>query len=206
MSPPGSREAADIGYINIPKIVKEPPTEIEKLHGFTDYTGSSYATEDSNAWVLTSHIENIVESANIVTSIIPEMFQYALKWIICEYGLHLTEDSAHKEGFMLFTKNVIKRRFSDWPHVGVALFEKRWREAKEPIRYLRVVAKREKSKDYRISKGMFDDKTLSFEGAIITGNIAASLIGGNELDPGVTTKKKSLVKHIKSLDRIKLLI
>jgi len=200
-SPPGSQEAADIGYINIPKIVKEPPPELGEVQEFTDNTGFLYPNEDSNAWVLKSHIENIVRPSNIVSPIIPEMFQYAIKWIVCEYGLYLTEDPGYKENLMLFTKNVIKRRFFDWPHVGMALFEKRWREAKEPIHYLRVVAKRKKIKDYRVLKSLFGDKILSFEGAIITGEIVASLMGSGESDRGVSKQRKNLVSEFREVQK-----
>ena len=200
-SPPGNQEAADIGYINIPKIVKEPPPELGEVQEFSDNTGFLYSNQDSNAWVLKSHIENIVRSSNIVSPIIPEIFQYAIKWIVCEYGLHLMEDIGDKENLMLFTKNVIGRRLSDWPQVGMALFEKRWRGAEKPIHYLRVVAKRKKSKDYSVSKSLFGDKILSFEGAIITGDIVASLIGGGESDRGVSTQKKNLVSEFREVER-----
>jgi hypothetical protein len=58
MSPPGSREAADIGYINIPKIVKEPPSELVEVQEFTDNTGSSDSTQESHFWVYRPFIES----------------------------------------------------------------------------------------------------------------------------------------------------
>jgi len=200
ISPPGSIEAREIGYINIPKIEDDPPTELEEVQQFEDNTeilppelgdvekftddkGRKFSLRQTHVWLLKDPIEKIVRSSKIVTTIIPEVFEYAIPWILCEYGLYCTEEG-EKENLELFTKNVIKRRFSDWYVVGEALFEKRWRNAKKvekeaPIRYLRVVAKRKVIKEkYKTSSSLFGPEILSLDKPIVTSDTVTALESG----------------------------
>ena len=79
ISPPGSIEAAQIGYVNIPKIAKDPFSELlgeRGLHRFTDFDKDSYLPkwaekikgdddriyylQPSNVWILGEWIENLI--------------------------------------------------------------------------------------------------------------------------------------------------
>ena len=140
-SPPGSKEAAEIGYINIPKIVKEPPPELGEVQEFTDNTGFLYSAQESNFWVYRPFIESKKAAFDLIVPLFPKMLRYTVPWIVCEYGLYCAETD-YRQGMMLFTLNTIKRRTSDYLVVAEALWEKRWRETEKPLHYLRVVIKR----------------------------------------------------------------
>lgn len=170
VSPPGSEEAKDIGYINIPKIVKDPPPELTYLHSFQDNTGRQFSSGPSHVWVLKSYIADLGRSLDVIIPLFPRMLQYAVPWIVCEYALERSEEGSQTD-LMLFTKHIIKRRTSDWNCAGIILHEKRWRKARKPMHYLRVAIEREVEKERTRSDTMFNEETISLDEPIITGNL-----------------------------------
>ena len=191
MSPPGSREAADIGYINIPNIVKEPPSELVEVQEFTDNTGFLYSTKESNAWVLKSLIEEKKAAFDLIVPLFPKVLRYTVPWIVCEYGLHCAE-TFNSQGLKFFTLYTIRRRAIDYLIVAEALGEKRWRDTEKPLRYLRVVIKRmaEKEKIQKEHEKQYlfgDPKYLSFDAPLITSDPEEALIK-NDIDEFFTHK------------------
>ena len=85
---------------------------------------------------------------------------------------------------MEFTRNTIKRRAEDYVIVGLSLFESPWRDAQNPIPYLRVVAEREKWKSDQIVYGsVYDDhRIVSIDEPIITGDILSAVAGARNFD------------------------
>lgn len=214
ISPPGSIEAAQIDYINIPNIAKDPPSKLlgEKgLHEFTvplkdkdsylpkwveeikDSDDRMYYLQPSNVWILKEWVGNLVrimdtrakrieltDKGRILDPSFPSLLRRYMKWILCEYGLHCLKGEAETD-FITFVRNVIGREISDkrrWEKeassIGIALLEKkRWREAEEPIRYLRVTIPIDiMNQEIRQSLLVNQDNFLSIDQPIVIGNTA----------------------------------
>ncbi len=224
ISPPGSIEARQIGYINIPNIAKDPPSELlgeRGLHGFTNFDKDNYLPkwaeeikddddhmyylQASNVWILSEYVKNIVritdtrakrlestDKGRVSDPLFPSLLRFALKWILCEYGLYCLKQNA-EEDLVVFAKNIIGRHFPDkWAwfskasSIGMTLHEKRWRGAKEPIRYLRfVIARRIKAEEVRNTspiEGVDGDDIFSLNQPFVTGNTADILDDLTPLD------------------------
>lgn len=143
-SPPGSNEAVDIGYINIPKIVKEPPPELGEVQEFTDNTGCLYSAQESNFWVYRPFIENKKVSHDFIIPLFPSFLKYAVPWIVCEYALYCVEED-DLLGLRGFVENTIKKRISDYD-ISTILYKKAWREKEKPINWIKIYAKCKKRK------------------------------------------------------------
>ena len=84
-------EAKDIGYINIPKIVNEPPSELAEVQEFTDKTSFLDSATNSHAWVLKSFIANKKASFDMIAPLIPAMLRNSIPWTLCEHAYYCIE-------------------------------------------------------------------------------------------------------------------
>jgi hypothetical protein len=170
VSPPGSLEAAEIGYINIPKIVDEPPEEIKKIHNFElakdaterditknlieedviEISGLEFSTKKSNFWIYRPFVESKKAFHDLIVPLIPNYIKYAVPWIVCEYALHcvVTNDIL---GFKNFVYNTIEYRLPNYMILGDIVLRKNWRIPKKkwatPIHYLKGSLKRIKERE-----------------------------------------------------------
>lgn len=142
ISPPGSTEAKDIGYINIPKIVSDPPSELSEVQEFSDNSSFLDSTESSHAWVLKSFIEKKKASFDEIIPLFPQFLRYSMPWILCEYAYHCIEEN-DALGFKNFVHNTIQYRCPDYFKFAELIYgeksEKKWSKKKKPIAYIKGI-------------------------------------------------------------------
>lgn len=131
ISPPGSTELAEMGYINIPKIFEDPPAELTEVQSFED--GAWKDAGPSNFWVLRSAIQEKKAAFDDVVPLFPDLIKYAIPWVVCEYGLSCA-NNLNAQSLKEFTRYTIERRMKDYLIVALALSQKRWR--KSEIRFV----------------------------------------------------------------------
>jgi len=169
ISPPGSLEAGEIGYINIPKIVEDPPSEINEIHGLTDNSGLFYSTQKSNFWVYGPFIKSKKTSYDLIIPLFPNFLKYSIPWIVCEYALKCVETD-DLLSLREFVGNTIKRRISDFD-ISTILLKKTWREKKTPINWIKVVARCKKKREIDRSGLFHIPRYLSIDEPAITSDL-----------------------------------
>jgi hypothetical protein len=55
ISPPGNKEAKDMGYFNVPKVFKDSPDELDEVYNYDDQSGFLEFPKESNFWVYGTH-------------------------------------------------------------------------------------------------------------------------------------------------------
>jgi hypothetical protein len=146
ISPPGSLEASEMGYINVPKIFEAPPSELIEVQSFEDNTG--YVTEPSNFWVSKRHITKKRAAFDLIVPIFPMLLRYAVPCILLEYALYCVEAKENEQlGFYYFMDNTIKARIEDYELYKFYLRKEHWRGKDKPTNWLvKVVANHKKRK------------------------------------------------------------
>jgi hypothetical protein len=152
ISPPGNTELAEMGYINIPKIFKDPPLELTEVQSFED--GAWENTGPANFWVHREFLASKMTSYQAVLPLFPELLHHYVPWILCEYGLYCV-DNDDRPGFLNFAKKIILsklggyQKLNDEYSVWVVLDEGKWRDRNAPIKYIRGAVENQRIKFYK---------------------------------------------------------